>query len=403
LKFLIIAQDLRVSGTSEGLVSRSFISKLRMAYPKAIIDVVYLKFHQSEDQLQVLPVNTIKDFVIDFKVPLYIKWVNKVYWRLCHESLNERYIQKQYAKHIAHIDYKAYDVVFIRSAGLDYEAVLGAKDLPILKKAIINFHDPYPIFWCAGNDRPLINLELFRLKKMQQVVLQARKCITPAKTLTDDMSLLYGAMNKFHTLPHQYDEAVFDLTNRTNCFEKRKQITICYHGAIQFGRDICPLLDAYEDQLENNIWYKEHTEFVVRVKNTVDINYLNTRYQKNENIRVLGPANFSESAYEQTQLADINIILENGHVYSNILVGKAPFLASTGKPILCVSPPRSELRSIIKDEKYIAHCNNKEDIKEKLENLISERKDLKEFVYPFGEYFSDANFKQMLDTVLHDK
>jgi hypothetical protein len=35
-----------------------------------------------------------------------------------------------------------------------------------------------------------------------------------------------------------------------------------------------------------------------------------------------------------------------------------------------ISPLRSELRGIIKDEKYIADCN-KEEIKQKLENLIT--------------------------------
>ncbi len=43
IKFLVIEQDLRVSGTSQGIISRSFLGKLRKAYPDAIIDVVYLK------------------------------------------------------------------------------------------------------------------------------------------------------------------------------------------------------------------------------------------------------------------------------------------------------------------------------------------------------------------------
>ena len=400
IKFLVIAQDLRVSGTSEGLVSRSFISKLRNAYDESIIDVVYLKFHSSEDQLQLLPINSIKEEVINYSVPFYIKWTNKLYYRLYHESLNERYIQKKYTSHIASMDYAMYDHVFIRSAGLDYEAVLGVKNLPLLKKTIINFHDPFPVYWCAGNSSKLDNLELFKLKKMQRVVSQSKKCVTPARTLTNDMNMLYGGINKFHTLPHQYDQAVFDFSDRTYCFKKNKQITICYHGAIQFGRNICSLLDAYNELLKDDAWYQEHTEFVVRVKNTTDINYLSSRYSSSKNIIVMGPANFSESAYEQTELADINIILENGPVYSNILVGKAPFLASTGKPILSISPIRSELRDIIKNEKYIADCNDKEDIKEKLENLIKETKDSKDSVYPFGDYFSDKNFKKMLDAIL---
>ena len=50
--------------------------------------------------------------------------------------------------------------------------------------------------------------------------------------------------------------------------------------------------------------------------------------------------------------ADINIILENGPLYCNILVGKAPFLAAIQKPILSISPERSEMRRIITDSIY---------------------------------------------------
>ena len=98
--------------------------------------------------------------------------------------------------------------------------------------------------------------------------------------------------------------------------------------------------------------------------------------------------------------ADINIILENGPLYCNILVGKAPFLASIPKPILSISPERSELRNIIQDPQYIATCSDKGEIKQKLENLIINRMNSQEAVYPFGDYFSDANFKLRLDEIL---
>ena len=68
MKFLVIAQDLRISGTSEGIVSRSFLSKLRKIYPNAIIEVVYLKQNESDDQLHLLPVNSIKTHILNLKV-----------------------------------------------------------------------------------------------------------------------------------------------------------------------------------------------------------------------------------------------------------------------------------------------------------------------------------------------
>jgi hypothetical protein len=98
--------------------------------------------------------------------------------------------------------------------------------------------------------------------------------------------------------------------------------------------------------------------------------------------------------------ADINIILENGPLYCNILVGKAPFLGAIQKPILCISPERSEMRRIITDNQFIASYSDKDEIKQKLENLIINRMNSDEAVYPFGDYFGDENFKIMLDKVL---
>jgi hypothetical protein len=49
---------------------------------------------------------------------------------------------------ISKIDYQQYDLIFIRSAGRVMKRFWVPKISPILKKkAIINFHDPYPLFW----------------------------------------------------------------------------------------------------------------------------------------------------------------------------------------------------------------------------------------------------------------
>jgi hypothetical protein len=53
-------------------------------------------------------------------------------------------------------------------------------------------------------------------------------------------------------------------------------------------------------------------------------------------------------------------------------------------------------------EKYIASCNNSEEIKQKLENLILESLKRNQQVYPFGDYFSEENFKQKIEQILND-
>ncbi|SHG06955.1 hypothetical protein SAMN05444396_104143 [Flavobacterium segetis] len=398
MKFLVIEQDLRVSGTSQGIISRSFLAKLRITYPESIIDVVYLKQYASEDRLDLLPINSILEKVLDLNIPFSTLLLNKIYWRLFNISLKEKHIHKVYATEIAKIDYKRYDHIFIRSAGLEHEMLLASRDLPILKHAIINFHEPFPFFWCAGSTSYLTNLELFRMKMMNQVVAQAKSCIATA-FLARDMQYLYGSQKKFYALPHQYTEKVFDLSDTSQILKKNKKVTISYHGAIQFGRNIDILLDSYEELVNSNQIYQEQSEFVVRIKG-VNLENLRIKYAKTPNILILDCLNFSNSSFEQIHETDITIILENGPLYCNILVGKAPFLAAYYKPVLSISPPKSELRTIIKDEKYIADCNNKEEVKQKLEALIIDRLNSKEPAYPFQDYFSDEKFKLMINKIL---
>ena len=84
--------------------------------------------------------------------------------------------------------------------------------------------------------------------------------------MAEDLQSLYGCRKKFYNLPHQYVPSVFDLSDVSAVLKKNKKILISYHGAIQFGRDVDILLDAYEDLIKNNAVYKENTEFVLRLK-----------------------------------------------------------------------------------------------------------------------------------------
>ena len=401
IKFLIVEQDLRVSGTSQGIISRSFLSKLRVAYPNAIIDVVYLKSHPSDDQLNLLPVDSIETHILNLKIPLLTKWINWFYWRIFHVSLASKHIYSVYGSYIAKIDYQKYDHIFIRSAGLAHETILGAKDLPILKRAIVNFHDPYPLFWYVGSKKELTNMQLFQMKEMHNIVSQAKTCMSSAYYMSNDLEFLYGTKKKFYTLPHQYCETVFDLSDNKDVLSKNKKITISYHGMIQFGRNVEILLDAYQELVKNNQIYKENTEFVMRLKG-IDLEKLIAKYAETKNIVLLNTLNFSNSANEQIHSADINIILENGPIYCNILVGKAPFLASINKSVLTLSPDRSELRNVITNDRFVANMNDKNEIKTKLENLILHRLETDEPVYPFGDYFSDSNFERSLRNILNN-
>lgn len=398
MNFLVIVQDLRVSGTSEGVVSRSFIAKLKRCFPHSVIDVVYLRHNERDDQLDLLPIDHLQVHLMNRKVPFHVKFVNRFYWRIFKRSLNEQYIINQYARVIKEIKYDKYDHIFIRSSGLEYETILGASDLPILKKAIINFHDAYPVFWDTGSTKPIHDLELYRFWKMWKVVNRAKICITPSRLLSEDMEFLYGSNKKFYTLPHQFDECVFAFENSEEIREKQKPVTISYHGAIQFSRNMDVLLDAYIELLNEEPNYIDKTEFVIRARGNKS-HQLIEKYKRHKNIFFYKTLNFAQSAFEQKKETDIVVVLENDSPHSNILVGKAPFLAYLKKPLLSLSPVRSEMRRILKDDKYLASYDDFLDVKLKLKSLINEGLNEPKEHEPFECYFSDENFKKKLEKI----
>ena len=401
MKFLVIAQDLRVSGTSEGVVSRSFLAKLRIAYPSAIIDVLYLKIHTGDDELNLLPVDSITSHKISLKAPFFIKWLNRISTRLFHISSYDNYIHKLFSKPIAKVDYKEYNHVFVRSSGVNHETILALKGLPILEKAILNFHDPYPFFWYPGSNRKLTRVEISRLKKIQSIVQLSKSCISPSKLLSNDLELLYESKNKFHVLPHQYASSVFNLKEKKEKHRSNKRLSISYHGSVQFGRNLDVLLDSYNELVNELTEIKAHTDVSIRLK-TNEFERFKKKYLNHENIHILEKVDFLTSSYEQMFESDIILILENGPEISNILVGKAPFVDALKKPVLILAPEVSELRRIVKDKKYIATYSNKAEIKEKLKNLILDRLNSNSEVSVFGNYFSDANFKNQLNQILEN-
>ena len=398
-KFFIIIQDLRISGTSEGIVSRSFLAKLRISYPFAIIDVLYLKSHSSEDQLHLLPVNSIVVKIVNNKIPFFTKVINWVYWRIFHISLNEKFINSQYKKEIAKVPYQKYDHVFIRSAGLAYEVILGARNLPILNKAIVNFHDPFPIFWYPGNIKALTKLDFYRFVAMLSVVQDAKTCTSTSFLMSSDLTSLYGTKKFFLTLPHQFSNNVFDFSDDTQVLKKQKKVRISYHGAIMYGRNIEVLLNAYANLIENNPIYQQDTEFILRMKGD-NIAHLKDKFSRYPNIQFLDLLNFTNSANEQRHETNINVILENGPLYSSTLVGKAPFLDYIDKRYFILAPAKSELRSLLIESQYIANYDNPTEIKQKLNDLIEQEMQNKSFSAPLKNFYSDKNFKILLDEIL---
>lgn len=395
MRILIITQDLRVTGTSQGIIERSFLSKLRRVYPEAIIDVLYLCSHDQDDNLEILPVNSIVKKVINRNVPFHVKWINRISRRLFTILYAENYLHGQFANEIKKIDYSLYDHIMVRSAGLEHETLLAMHNLPILKHSVVNFHDPYPYSWYKSLSSKVNNEELKRLQKIIQIVDEAKACCASAYYMAKDLQYLYASDKYFYTLPHQFTFDGFDLSDNINVRKKAKKIQISYHGALMFGRNIFTLVEAFKQLLNENEWMKNEVELVLRVKGD-GVNKLKECVKNCNNILVLDTLNFSNSSNEQMYESDINIILENGPYYSNILGGKVPFLFALDKKVFISSPERSELRRYLPVYPYLCDMNDLSDTKSKLYEVLTSN-DLHNSTAK--ELFSDETFKHYLNQI----
>lgn len=395
MKFLIITQDLRISGTSQGIIERSFLAKLRKVYPDATIDVLYLCSHNQDDNLDILPVNTLVKKIVNRNIPFHVKWINRISRRLFSILYAENFIHKQFANEIKKIDYKAYNHIMVRSAGLDHETLLAMHNLPILEHAIVNFHDPYPYSWYKGISKKINKDELKRLQKIIQIVEKAKACCASAYYMAKDLQYLYASDKNFHTLPHQFSFDGFNLSENANVRKKNKKIQISYHGALMFGRNVFTLVEAFKQLVNEHDWIKNDVEFVLRVKGD-GVNKLKEMVKGFNNIFVLDTLNFSNSSNEQIHESDINIILENGPYYCNILGGKVPFLFALDKKVFISSPERSELRRYLPNYPYLCDMNDLEDTKSKLYEVLTSD-DLSNSLAK--EIFSDDSFKNSLNII----
>lgn len=395
MRFLIITQDLRVSGTSQGIIERSFLTKIRKIYPESIIDVLYLCTHDHDDNLDILPVNSIVKKIIHRKIPFHIKWINRIATRLFNVLYADNYIHNQFAREIKKVDYTLYDHIMVRSAGLEHETLLAMHSLPILKHTIVNFHDPYPYAWYKGLSSKINNSELKRLQKIIQIVSDAKACCASAYYMAKDLQYLYASDKYFYTLPHQFTFEGFDLFDKSNVRKKNKKIQISYHGALMFGRNVFIIVEAFKQLMEEHEWIKKDVEFVLRVKGD-GLNKLKELVKDVDNILVLDTLNFSNSSNEQIHESDINIILENGPYYSNILGGKVPFLFALDKKVFISSPERSELRRYLPNYPFLCDMNNLEDTKSKLYEVLTSENSHN---FAAKELFSDESFKKSLDQI----
>lgn len=399
MKILVVAEDLRVSGTSEGQVSRAFVYRMANHPDVNKVDLLYLKNEQGDHQVELLPVSEFWQHDILFAKSAFAKFLEKVGHKLFGRSLEEKVKLSKINRLLKRVDFAEYDFIAVRSTGHSFLTLRACKKLSHLKsKVILFFHDPFPVFWDPGFNGTISKRGLHDFLEMRSLVEIGFTCVTPSEFLGRDLRFLYRSKKDFLTLPHQFVPEVFTPAEPSDLKRIPGRITIMYHGAIQLGRIIDPFIDACIEIVEANPIWKDQLSLIFRIKGK-DAKRLKKKYSDLSNLSILPQVSSTIALWESKEVADVNLIIEPFGNYSNILVGKAPLLDYVKRRVLILGPQESELRRIILDDRFFALADSTKDIKESLLAIIEEFKENEGFTSPFGDYFSKENFNHLANKV----
>ncbi|MBN3518691.1 hypothetical protein JYB62_01650 [Algoriphagus lutimaris] len=403
MKILVIAEDLRISGTSEGQVSRSFIYRL-VSHPNVEkVDLLYLQKESGDHDIEMLEVNQFWQHEILFSKNPVLKFIEKVGHKLLGRSLEDEIKLSKIHKILSKVKFDEYDFIAVRSTGHSFLSLRSIKDFKYLKeKVVLFFHDPYPVFWDPGYSGPLNRRSLFEFKEMKSLIDIGFKCVTPSNLLSRDLRFLYRSKKNFFTLPHQFAPEVFVSSNASGLKKVSEKVTIMYHGAIQLGRKIDPFIDTCKNLISENPSFEQEVELIFRIKGN-DTERLKNKYKDMGNLKILPTVNSAIALWESKEIADINLIIEPSGNYSNILVGKAPLLDYVNRRILVLGPEESELRNLLIDKSSFALADSYSEIKMAILIAIKKIKNEKSNNPVFGDYFSKENFNKIADTIFASK
>ncbi|MBC6367477.1 hypothetical protein [Algoriphagus sp. AK58] len=401
MRILVIAEDLRVSGTSEGQVSRSFIYNLNRHPEVSSVDLLYFKCNDENHELEKLNIQNIWIYLTPKVGGIILSFLEKVCHKAFGKSLIDNFKIEWMKKKLRSIDFSLFDRIFVRSTGQSFLTIRACSILKgFEKKTVLYFHDPYPFFWDPGYHGKLTKIGINAFLEMRALIHRGFICTTPSNNLSRDLSFLYGTNKPFLTIPHQFVPEVFNFPEKVFLDDVEDKIVIMYHGAIQLGRTIEPFLEAFRLLIEEKKLFKDKVLLILRIKDGAKFSF-RKKYEHISNIRFLEQVSAGYAYKEVSQYSHVNLILEPSGYYSNILVGKAPLLASLNHHIFVLGPDDSELKNLLVNKNLFANSSSVDDIKTKLK-LVLEEILINDKVYldPFNEYFSLSNFFSSLDKVL---
>jgi hypothetical protein len=262
-----------------------------------------------------------------------------------------------------------YDVILVLATGQQLTTFFAISQVKTKVPYILNFHDPYPEAFHPAFERKPDLVTTKRYKIVQKLVEKSLAVTTPAKLLLEHLNKYYKILAKGVVLPHP---GISTSAPR----QKNDKLSIVHTGLLFGQRNPIYLLEALqeliaEELIEEN---KIHVDLIGPSK-------LNETTFQGLIDALKGVVNYSTDriSYQESlvlqESADVLLLIDFDIEESPIMLGKLADYFALNKPILALSPLKSETTRLLgKDYPYQSPVSNKPVIKKVLIQLYNDWK-----------------------------
>ena len=268
-------------------------------------------------------------------------------------------------------------------------------------KKILYVHDPCPAMWNIDAYATGANLFNFRLKSVfRKVFSRADALIFPSELLIEWMDRkVQGISARSFVIPHIASEPITvggdnnkDILSELSAFQNN--FIISHIGDLYESRKIHPFVEAMKQLIDEDASFARQAVFIQLGNNLnkepVDLGHFEKNFRF-FNVRL--PYHTSIALLQKSHLS---LIIEAPGDYSPYMPGKMADILYHQRPVLALTPEKSEVRRILgRDYPYTAQPDNVQEIYEALKKAWEKRKEGNLILPGAGQlkhYVSQANF-----------
>jgi len=397
MNILVVAESLRINETSSGIVSSTFLAALAADSEIKVTCIFDKNFDYNITWLKNIDFIELKkrpykpDGFID-KIPKFRGL--STHLTGIHPKDKQRILEWKNVidSTIAKNEFNLIITLGSGSEFLPYYAMLDVKtNIPWLA----NFHDPYPMSVYPEPYKEKRNPIYKKQERITKRIIDKANYISfPSVFLKDLMQEFYNFnIQKSIILPHIGLELKnLPIGNNDDSIDLKKgKLNLLHAGTLLGPRKVDALLKAFSLFINSDEEKKQKTVLTILGKVAKEnFSSLEVNIPK-ENLCIIRERVSYKKSIELNNKANVAIVVEANTNYSPFMPGKLADLLFLEKPILALTPLKSEtLRILGKDYKYHSKSDDVEQILKCLNDLwdswmknelvLSNRKELKEYI-----------------------